>query len=133
MANYQETWVFPCNVKFFDFFKHFNDNRTVIWKRRGAVHNGDIVYIYVGAPYKEIRFKCHVVNESVDEATVEKNQYAIPKNATGNEHYLELALDKTFESNTFPLADLKEHDLGQVQIPARASRRLKAFLERGED
>lgn len=133
MTTFQETWVFPCNVKYFDVFKHFSENNTVIWKRRGAVHKDDIVYIYVGAPYKGIRFKCHVVNEDVDEDVVQKNQYAIPKNSTGKEHYVELELDKEFEDDTFPLKELKENDLGQVQIPARASRKLRSFLERGED
>lgn len=133
MAAYQETWVFPCNVRFFDIFEHFAKSNTVVWKKRSSVHTGDEVYIYIGAPYKEIRFKCHVIADEVPEDVVQENSYAIPKNADGKLHYVELELDQTFDEGRYTYELLKENDLGQVQIPARASRRLRSFLERGED
>lgn len=133
MATYQETWVFPCNVRFFNIFDHLATSKTVVWKKRGSVHTGDVVYIYLGSPYKEIRFKCHVIDEDVPEEIVQKNVYAIPNNASGKLHFVELELDQSFDEGKYPYELLKENDLGQVQIPARDSRRLRSFLERGED
>ena len=89
--------------------------------------------MYVGAPYKEIRFKCHVVDDNVKEDVLNQNRYAIVKNASTSQRYVELELDESFDSGKYPLEQLKEHDLGQVQIPARASRRLRNFLGRGDD
>lgn len=133
MTTYQETWVFPCNVKFFNIFDHFKKRNTVVWKRRGSVHTGDVVYIYLGSPYKEIKYKCHVIADDISEEKVQMNSYAIPKKVSGTPHYIELELDQTFEEGKYPYEVLKENGLGQVQIPARASRRLKPFLDGGDN
>ncbi len=133
MNEYQEKWVFPCNIKFFDIFSHFKSHNTVVWKKRGAIHQNDIVYIYIGAPYGEIRFKCHVINDNISKEKLEQNQYAIQKNSMCAQ-YIELKLDKIFKEKEYPFKELKENGIGQVQIPARVSRQLKAFLKsRGED
>lgn len=130
MATYKEAWVFPCNIKYFNVIDHFAEHDTVIWRRRGVVHEGDVVYIYIGSPIKEIRYKCYVVNERVDKTVLKDNPYAITASATQSSSYIELKLDKEYDEGSFPYSELKENGLGQVQIPARASRKLRAFLER---
>ena len=56
----QAPWTFSCNTKMFDIDKHFAENSTVVWKSRGAKKD-DIVYLYLSAPTKEIRYRCHGV------------------------------------------------------------------------
>lgn len=133
MTAYQGTWVFPCNIRYFNIFEHFTKGNTVVWGKKGSVHTGDVVYIYIGALYKKIRFKCHVIADEISDDVVQANSYAIPQNASGKLYYVELELDRTFEEGKYTYEVLKENDLGQVQIPARASRRLRSFWERGED
>ena len=124
-----EQWIIPCNIRFFDVIEHFKNNREVIWYRRGAFNVNDIVYIYVGNPIMELKFKCHVVDADVAEDIVKANSYAIRRsNTVGRLKYMKLVLDEEFPNGTFPYKTLKEHSLGQVQIPQRADRRLKAYI-----
>jgi hypothetical protein len=73
-----ETWVIPCNIKYFDVISHFKENKRVVWKNSFSIHKGDIVYLYLSSPYGEIRYKCIVINDSVDEEVLKTNSYAIP-------------------------------------------------------
>lgn len=48
-------WIVPCNIKYFDVVTHFKKNSTVVWKNISHVQPGDTVYIYLGAPHKELQ------------------------------------------------------------------------------
>jgi hypothetical protein len=52
-------WLIPANTKFYDVFGAFNQNETY-WPINMTVAVGDIVYIYLSAPYKQIAFLCKV-------------------------------------------------------------------------
>ena len=128
-----EHWIIPCNIKVFNVIEHFKDTKTVIWKNSFTMKKGDITYIYIGNPVGEIRYKCMVINDEVDNQTLSKNTYAIPAKKSNNyfskkEKYVELEYICEFPEKTFPLNDLRENGLGQVQIQARTDRRLQAYI-----
>lgn len=124
-----ENWIVPCSMKFFDVINYFDNNELIVWRKVSAIHKDDIVYIYVGAPYSEIKFKCHVVNEMVDVETLKENAYAMPKDPYARKSkYIQLVLDYKYENGTLPLKELREHGLGQVQTQARTDRRLQAYI-----
>ena len=132
-----EHWIIPCNVKFFDLIDHFKNNKTVVWKNAFTIKKDDIVYVYIGSPYSEIRYKCRVISDKVDDALLEKNSYAIPKHNSNNyfskkTKYIQLELVCEYPTGTYKLTDLKDHGLGQVQIQARTDRRLQAYLDKVE-
>lgn len=129
-----EKWIIPCNVKRFDVIEHFKTTDTVIWKNSFTIKTGDIVYIYIGAPYGEIRYRCVVISNNVDDDTLQANQYAIQEKPYNNYFskkikYVQLKLDIEFPTGLFTLSKLREHGLGQVQIQARADRNLRAYIE----
>jgi 5-methylcytosine-specific restriction protein A len=129
-----EKWIIPCNVKHFDIIEHFKNNETVVWKNSFTIHKGDIAYIYLGAPFGEIRYRCSVISDMVDEQTLQENRYAIQEKNSNNYFskkikYIQLKLDYEYPAGFFPLAKLKENGLGQVQIQARPDRNLKRYLE----
>lgn len=124
-----ESWVVPCNVNVFDPAQHFKEQNEVVWKRGSSIKQGDVVFIYVGAPYSEISFRCRVCDDRVDERELLIHQYAVPAKLKAGQRYMKLCLEKAFKRNEFPLKDLREHGLGQVQIQARVDRRLKRYLE----
>ena len=129
----KEYWVIPCNIKHFDVVEHFKQKKTVIWKNSFSIHTGDVAYIYLGAPFSEIRFRCNVITDSVDDVTVKENSYAIPTKPSRNYFskrlkYIALELDVSYPEGTFKLEELRKHGLGQTQIQARADRQLKSFL-----
>jgi hypothetical protein len=52
-------WLFPANIKFYDVFGAFR--KTVsYWPANATVTVGDLVFIYLAAPYKQIGFLCEV-------------------------------------------------------------------------
>lgn len=123
-----ETWVVPCNVKKFDLVSHFETSETVVWKKSRNIEVGDLAYLYVGAPYSEVKYVCEVIANHVDADIVAVCfPYAFDKRSMSSE-YMELKRIKTFPDGTFPLAELKLHGLGQVQTQARADRALKRFI-----
>lgn len=129
----KEIWIIPCNMKLFNVEEHFKKNDTVIWKNSFSIHTGDVAYIYLSAPYSEIRYRCNVISEKVDEDTLQKNAYAIPTKQSNNYFskrlkYIILELDKTYPVGYLQLQSLREHGMGQTQIQARADRRLRAYL-----
>lgn len=129
-----EKWIIPCNVKRFDIINHFKTIDTVVWKNSFTIHKGDIAYIYLGAPFGEIRYRCSVINDTVDEETLEANKYAIQEKKSNNYFskkikYIQLKLDYEYPAGMLPLAQLKEYGLGQVQIQARPDRNLSKYLE----
>lgn len=128
-----ENWIIPCNIKFFDLPDHFKHKTTVVWRNAFAIRKGDTAYIYLGRPYCEIRYKCLVINDQVDDILLQANPYAIPSKKTISDsskaaRYIEMEYVCEYPEGTFTLEKLREHGLGQVQIQARTDRRLQAYL-----
>lgn len=134
----KDYWIIPCNPKHFDVVSHFENHTTVVWRNSFSIRKDDVAYIYLSAPYSEIRFRCNVIAEEVDDETLKENSYAIPLKTSNNFYskrvkYIVLELDHTFPEKALPLEVLKEHGLGQVQIQARADRHLRDYLLSIED
>jgi len=125
-----ENWIVPCSVKFYDVVDHFKKQDTIIWRKVSALKTGDIVYLYIGKPYSEIKYRCHIVNDNVDDEILMKNTYAIRKtNSVRKYFYFELKLDYTYPKGVLSLEKLREHGLGQTQTQARTDRKLQAYLD----
>ena len=129
----RENWIIPCNLKHFDVIEHFKSNEYVIWKNSFTIRKGDIAYIYIGSPVGEIRYKCEVVSDEVDQELLDSNSYAIVKKESKNYFskkikYIQLKLLREYIPGTFTLEKLREHGLGQVQIQARTDRRLQSYI-----
>lgn len=62
-------WLFPANTKFYDVMGAFKEVRTY-WPASTKVSVGDIVYIYLAAPYKQIGFACEVVDVGLDQNSI---------------------------------------------------------------
>lgn len=129
----RENWIIPCNLKHFDVIEHFKSNEYVIWKNSFTIRKGDMAYIYIGSPVGEIRYKCEVVSDEVDQELLNSNSYAIVRKESNNYFskkikYIQLKLLREYIPGTFTLEKLREHGLGQVQIQARTDRRLQSYI-----
>ena len=130
----RENWIIPCNLKHFDVIEHFKSNEYVIWKNSFTIRKGDMAYIYIGSPVGEIRYKCEVVSDEVDQELLNSNSYAIVRKESNN--YFSKSRDeenliaelREYIPGTFTLEKLREHGLGQVQIQARTDRRLQNYI-----
>ncbi len=54
-------WLFPANVKFYDVFAALELPETY-WRMSGKVAVGDILYLYLAAPHKQIHAVCEVLD-----------------------------------------------------------------------
>lgn len=124
-----ENWILPCNVRFFDVKRHFETNDEVVWKKGASTQEGDYVYLYLGAPYSEIVYRCIVKKGELSQEEVEKNSYAVRAGATPKTKYMLLKMDREYAPGTMTLQKLREHGLGQTQKQARTSRTVQAFID----
>lgn len=127
-------WIVPCNVKYFDVVTHFKKKKTVVWKNISCVQPGDTVYIYLGAPHKELRYKCVVLNDNVGTDVLLNNNYAMPRRPISSLYqveikYMELELVDEYPSGTFVLNDMRSNGLGQVQVQAKTSSQLQKYID----
>lgn len=76
-------WLFPANTKFYDVLGAFNEVQTY-WPANTKVSVGDIVYIYLAAPYKQIAFACDVVDVGLDQDSIFEHIRPFFKNKLDN-------------------------------------------------
>lgn len=62
-------WIYPANPKYYDLEAAFKEKETP-WPMSSKVNVGDNVYIYAGNPYKQILFKCEVLDINLPEVVV---------------------------------------------------------------
>ncbi|MEP2472289.1 hypothetical protein, partial [Roseobacter sp.] len=62
-------WLIPANTKFYDVFAAFSCEETY-WPMNAKIMAQDIIYIYLAAPYKQVGFRCEVLETGYDLATV---------------------------------------------------------------
>jgi len=128
-----ENWIIPCNIKNYDLIDHFKKHNTVVWHNTYSIKKGDFVYFYLSAPYSEIKYKCIVINDSVDDDLLKANSYAILKKKYGVFYpkkikYIQLKLEYEYPQGTFPVSNLKENGLSQVQSQARLDRQVMSYI-----
>jgi len=65
LSEKSSSWLVPANPKYYDVFAAFKRNDVIDWKQSAAIKEGDYVYLYVGAPYSSIMYKCIVVKTDI--------------------------------------------------------------------
>lgn len=54
-------WIIPANPQYFDLDHAFQQTDVIHWKQTAKMQVGDIVYMYYGAPFSQVRYLCRVV------------------------------------------------------------------------
>ena len=109
------SWVIPADTKTFNIIEYFKKNDTVVWHQLIKVHKDDIVYIYIGAPYSAIMFKC-----LVEEAELEIEGRTSMK----------LKLIETYGKDKYTLNLLKENGLSNVRSQRSMPDKTVKFIEK---
>ena len=129
-----ETWIIPCNTRFFNVESYFGLHDEIVWKNYFTIKTGDEVYIYIGGTIHQIKYRCTVVNACIDESLLEKHQYAVLPKKSNNffskkEKYMLMRLEYEYPNGVLLYEDLKLHGLGQVQLQARVDRKVAQYIE----
>jgi hypothetical protein len=131
------TWLVSCNVQAFDIVKYLENNNTFVIKRTRPLSEGDLVYLYVGSPYKRIMFVCKVVDDSMSPDKLSNSYAKVGKCPNVAKRYMELSVEKTFSTIDLTYQNLRDHGVGQLQNPSRISakteRYIQSVIERGEN
>lgn len=94
-------WFIPTNPKMFDIIHYMDNNKVVVWDKALEVIPNDLIYIYVGAPYSAILYKCKVLK-------AKPNPYTKKKDIT-------MEVMEKFDKEKYPMKLLKEHGLKTVR------------------
>ncbi len=62
-------WLYPANVKYYDVLNAFNSSKTY-WLINSKVSLGDVIYIYLSSPYKQIGYVCEVITINLELASI---------------------------------------------------------------
>ena len=59
-------WIVPVAAKWFDIEEYFSLGSIVDWKQSAKICDGDIIYMYISAPYSKILYKCVAVETNLE-------------------------------------------------------------------
>ena len=131
-----ETWLIPASPMIFKYKEAFHEYGYIDWAQHNNYSLGDIVYLYISAPEKQIEYKCII--EKVDltnsRATI-KEKYWVDKSAfhraLENNRYIRIHLLKELSGDIFPYEYLIRHGYlkGSVRGPQRVFGDFEVFLE----
>ena len=103
-----DDWVIPASPKRFDLIQAFNQSDTIRWHQKGNIHQDAIVYIYYGAPYSAIMYKCQVIES--------------------DETSMLLKRLKTYDPSFYPLEVLKKYQLRAIRSARHIPKELKEYI-----
>ena len=58
-------WIIPANPKYYDVIQAFEQSEVIDWKQSSDVRVGDIIYMYVAAPYSALMYKCKALEVDI--------------------------------------------------------------------
>lgn len=108
-------YIVPSNISMFDVISYVENNDRFVWyKQPKDVKVGDIVFIYVGAPYSQILYKCEVTKANIK----------IYSNRD-----MELKLIKKFKNNEYPYSFLREHECSFIRTPRSIPEKIAKLIK----
>lgn len=125
-----DVWVIPCNPKFYDIVGAFQKLNTIEWSQSTNICVGDTIYIYVGGEYKSIMFKCEAVEtELYGNRSAEDLEFYKDITEKPDTRYMRIRLIEKYEKDVFPLDELRDHGLANVQGRSKVTPLLLGYLE----
>ena len=125
-----DVWVIPCNPKYYDILAAFHDLDVIEWTQSTRTSVGDTVYIYVGGKFRAIMYKCEVIAADLyGNRTDEDYPYYIDLAKDPDACYMKLRLLEQYTPDRYPLKELKENGLKNVQGRSKVTVQLMKYLK----
>ena len=115
-------WIIPANPKYYDVDGAFEASDLVTWKQSSDIHVGDMIYMYVAAPYSSILYKCKAVEVDIPYHFSDKNLTV--KNA------MKVELLEKYESGVWSFERMKQFGVYAVRGPRNMPAELKREMEK---
>ncbi len=110
----KDEWIIPANPNYFDVISYIESLEIFSWKQPKNIKLNDTVYIYLGAPYSAILYKCKVI-----ELDIYKDK---------NDRTMNLKLIKKYNKTKYTFSKLKEYGLNSIRSPRRIPDKLSKHL-----
>ena len=128
-ARVEDVWVIPCNPKLYDIVGAFEKLDAIEWSQKNNTSVGDTIYIYVGGEYKAVMYKCEVLEtELYGNRSNEDLEFYKTLSVKPDVRYMRIRLIEKYDRDTFPLAELREHGLTNVQGRSKVTPQLLSYL-----
>lgn len=121
-------WIIPCNLTVYNALDHFEKDDYLYWGAFSSTKVGDIIYLYVGKPLAEIKYKCHVVETNIDIDTIKASKVSFLVNRKNRHNYIRMELDECFPSGLLPYSALKENGLVTIQTQTKMNEELTNYI-----
>lgn len=115
-------WIIPANPKYYDVVGAFEASNIVTWKQSSDIHVGDIIYMYVAAPYSSILYKCKAIEVDIPYNFSDENLTV--KNA------MKVELLEKYESGVWSFERMKQFGVYAVRGPRNMPAELKSEMEK---
>ena len=113
-SDIKDEWIIPANPNYFDVISYIESLKIFSWKQPKNIKLNDTVYIYLGAPYSAIMYKCKVI-----ELDIYKDK---------NDRTMNLKLITKYDPTDYTFSKLKEYGLNSVRSPRRVPDKLSKHL-----
>ena len=120
----QNAWIVPANYKYWDVEKHFGEDPVQLWKQTSAVHPGDTVFMYIGAPVSAVWCRCEVLETDIP--------YQYDDENVSMKKVMKLRMTRCYGRELIPLSLMKRCGVLAVRGARRMTAELKAEIERLE-
>ena len=118
-ADGRGVWIVPANPKYYDIVTVFSNTDETIWKQGKGIATGDIVYMYVAAPYSAILYRCTVTQA-----------YSATE---GNRNLMDIHIDERYDKNFCTLEKMKEFHVTTVRGPRFMPEELERYIQEGKN
>lgn len=109
-------WIISANPKFYDVINCFNNTDIIDWKQSSNIKVGDIIYLYVGAPYSAILYKCEVIETNIPYKYKDKN--------LSMNRVMKIKLLKRYNSDEYTFEKLNEYGIKAIRGPRSITKKL---------
>ncbi len=129
----ENNWILPCNINIFDINTHFSASQELYWGATASTKTGDILFVYIGRPFSEIRYRCRVVETDVPENVIKASQVYFLTEKKRKRNYIRIKLEKSYPEHFFPYYELIDNGLVSVQSQMRITNELEQYIKEKEN
>ena len=110
-------WILPCNPKMYRIGDALREQKIIDWRKTRnlkSVQDGDVVYIYLSAPFSQIAYKGAVLKAEKPENTLDDSVYTIPPGNATPGPCMEIAVFRVYEYGGLDINTLKANGLTSI-------------------
>lgn len=119
-----EEWIIPANATYFDVISYFDNNKIIEWKQSSKILIDDIVYIYIGAPYSKIMYKCKAKEVNIP--------YDYKDDNIKMNYIMKLEVIKKYTKDKLTFKKLNELGIKSIRGPRKITKKISEVIKEVE-